>query len=35
VLVIAGMLVLCRVMYQVLSHGSSMLWRRVQRASVR
>jgi len=34
VLVIAGMLVLGRVVYQALIHGSSMLWRRAQRASL-
>lgn len=34
VLVIAGMLILCRVVYQALSHGGSVLWRRIQRASV-
>lgn len=34
VLVIAGMLILCRVVYQALIHGGSVLWRTVQRASL-
>ena len=34
VLVIAGMLILGRVLYQALIHGGSVLWRRIQRASV-
>lgn len=33
VLVIAGMLVLGRIMYQALSHGGSVLRRRIQKAS--
>jgi len=32
VLFIVGVLVLCRVVYQVLSRGGSVLWRHVQRA---
>lgn len=35
VLVIAGLLVLCKVIYQALSRGVSVLWRRVQKRSLR
>lgn len=34
VLLAAGMLVLWSVVYEALTHGRSLLWRRVQRASV-
>lgn len=34
VLVIAGMLILARVLYQALIHGGSVLWRHVQKSSL-